>query len=69
MTNYRQLPSTQVQIEVAGQAYIGSYEVDGDVVTAQWNGWSDSTQAGASGAEAIAKQLVRELVRKHRDMA
>lgn len=56
-----------VDVEIAGQKYFGSYTLDGGVVTARWNGWTDSTQAGAAGAEIIAKSLVRGLVRRYKD--
>jgi hypothetical protein len=59
--------SISVDVEVAGQSYSGSYTLDGDVVTAPWNGWTDSTQAGAAGAEITAKSLVRGLVRRYKD--
>jgi len=59
--------SIPVDVEIAGQSYSGSYTVDGSVVTARWNGWTDSTQAGAAGPEIIAKSLLRGLVRRHKD--
>lgn len=61
------VPSVSVDVVVAGQSYLGSYTVDGDVVTARWNGWTDSTQAGAAGAEITAKSLVSGLVRRYKD--
>lgn len=61
------VPSVAVEVEVGAQSYLGSYTVDGDVVTARWNGWTDSTQAGAAGAEITAKSLVHELIRRYKD--
>jgi len=57
-----------VEVEIACQSYSGAYAVDGGVVTARWNGWTDSTQAGAAGAEIIAKPLVRGLVLRYKDV-
>jgi hypothetical protein len=56
-----------VEVEIAGQNYFGSYTVEGGVVTARWNGWTDSTQSGAAGTEIIAKSLIRGLVRRYKD--
>ena len=56
-----------VEVEIAGQTYRGTYTVDGGVVTARWNGWTDSTHVGAAGAEEIANSLVRGLIRQHKD--
>lgn len=59
--------SIPVDVEIAGQSYSGTYTVDGSVVTARWNGSTDSTQAGAEGAEIIAESLLRGLVRRYKE--
>ncbi len=65
MAKIKHISPTTVQVEIGGKEYSGSYTLESGIVTAEWDGWTDKTQAGAS-AEATARQLVRELVRKHR---
>lgn len=66
MKNYMTQPVAD-EVEIAGQSYCGTYTVNGGVVTARWNDWTDSTHVGAAGAELIAKSLVRCLIRQYKD--
>lgn len=65
MAKDKYITPTTVEVEIGGETYSGSYTHDRGIVTAEWDGWTEKTQVGAS-AEATAKQLVRQLVREHR---
>jgi hypothetical protein len=65
MANAKYFAPIMIQVAVGGKTYSGSYTNGGGIVTVEWEGWADKTQTGTS-AEATGKQLLRELVRKHR---
>ena len=56
-------PENEVQIEHNGKTYRGRYYVSGNVVTVTWSLESRSTQIGGSAPAALARMLLKELVR------
>ena len=51
-----------VELQLDGTRYVGSYSIDGDVITVVYGSSSKSTQVGDSSPKRIATMLLRELV-------
>ncbi len=52
----------EVSVEVDGKAYTGSYYVESKMVTLECLYGTTSTQIGDSGAELVARMLLREFL-------
>jgi hypothetical protein len=55
-----------VTVTVVGATFEGTYYVQDDMVHVQWPLGSKATRLGKSSPEAMAKLLLLELVREHR---